>query len=316
MRFISFTTMLSLLMLISGCVSLSTYNEKVSEAETLKKNLAASEAAGKAMDGELQQLKEKLARLRQQHEDIKTATIAGSDQGAIATGKKAFADNLEWLEARLSEYEARIKELTAREEAARKTAPGEALAERDQQIKNLQAKVDELQKEVAELSRNRTVADEKENAAAAVRLALKHELAQGEVQLKEYRDKMILSLPEQILFDSGSAAISKKGEKLLKRMAKILKKVDNNQLRVEGHTDSAPIGKKLAGKFPTNWDLAAARATSVVKYLQQQGKVNARVLALAGYGPNVPAAANTSEKGRKLNRRIEIALVPFEKPER
>ena len=131
------------------------------------------------------------------------------------------------------------------------------------------------------------------------------------IGVKEFRDKMIITMNDQILFDSGSARITKAGQKTLNRMAKVLKKIQNNQIVVEGHTDATPI-RRTAGKYPTNWDLAAARATNVLKHLEKKGKVSPKLLALAGYSCYLPAAANDCATNRKLNRRIEIAVVPLE----
>lgn len=316
---------------VSGCVSLSTYNERVAEVENLKKDVASLEAARNSLDGELKQFKEALAKLRQQHEDIKTQSVAAaadekSDKTAITATKKEFANDLDWLAAKLNASEARVKELAAalaaQEEAAKKAPVQDAGAEKEQRLNAMseslqaqEANVVQLKAEVARLSQQRTVSDEKERAATAVRSALAGEIANGEVVVKELRDKMIVMLPEQIIFESGSATITKKGESTLKLMAKVLRKVGNNQIRVEGHTDSAPIGPKIIAKFPTNWDLAAARATNVLKHLQYKEKLDPKLLAMVGYGSNVPAADNSSLKGRKLNRRIEIALVPFETEE-
>ena len=76
---------------------------------------------------------------------------------------------------------------------------------------------------------------------------------------------------EKILFDSGSAEIKKDGKKVIDRVAEILTKVTDKQIRVEGYTDNVPISPRLAVKFPTNWELSTARATTVARYLQDKG---------------------------------------------
>jgi chemotaxis protein MotB len=309
-------------------VSLSKYNDRVAEVGALKGNVASledklkqSEATGKMLDTELQQYKEGIAKLLEQHEGIKTESVATStgseaDKMALGNRKRSFASDMEALDARLSASAAKIKELSAALAAQKEAANAESQEQRikalNDTIRSQEAQIEQLKNEVAELSRKRSISSEKENAVEAVRADLSQEITKGEVVVTELRDKMIVVMNEMVLFDSGSAAITRNGSKVLDRVARILKKVKNNQVRIEGHTDSATIGAKIINKFPSNWDLAAARATSVVKYLESKGKLDPKLLAIAGYGPHQPLAENDTEKGRKMNRRIEIALVPVD----
>jgi len=100
------------------------------------------------------------------------------------------------------------------------------------------------------------------------------------------------------------------GLQVLKQVSDILKKVTDKQIRIEGHTDNVPIGVKLRGRFPTNWELSTARATSVVRYLIEDGGVDRANLLAVGYADTRPLVANDTEEGRTANRRIEIALYP------
>ncbi|HSH70991.1 MAG TPA: OmpA family protein, partial [Deferrisomatales bacterium] len=84
---------------------------------------------------------------------------------------------------------------------------------------------------------------------------------------------------------------------------------------VEGHTDDVPIRGVLAQRFPTNWELSAARALSVVRFLQEVGGVDPARLAAAGYGEYRPAVPNDSAENRARNRRIELKLVPLPQAE-
>lgn len=116
---------------------------------------------------------------------------------------------------------------------------------------------------------------------------------------------------EKILFDSGSAEIKKEGKKVLDRVVEILKNVKDRQINIEGHTDNVPISPRLAQKFPTNWELSTARATNVVRYLQEKG-IDPALLSATGYAEYRPVSPNDTEEGRAKNRRIEIVLVPLE----
>ncbi|MGE5711678.1 MAG: flagellar motor protein MotB, partial [Nitrospira sp.] len=74
--------------------------------------------------------------------------------------------------------------------------------------------------------------------------------------------------------------------------------------------DNVPISAKLQDKFKTNWELSTARATTVVRYLIDQGGVDRQYLSAVGYAETHPIASNDSEEGRSSNRRIEIVLYP------
>ena len=86
--------------------------------------------------------------------------------------------------------------------------------------------------------------------------------------------------------------------------------ISDKQIRIEGHTDNVPISTKLQDRFKTNWELSTARATTVVRYLIDQGGVDRQYLSAVGYADTHPLASNDSEEGRSSNRRIEIVLYP------
>jgi chemotaxis protein MotB len=111
-----------------------------------------------------------------------------------------------------------------------------------------------------------------------------------------------------VLFASGSAELDGKGRDVLVKVATQLKKLEDT-IQVRGHTDDRPIGGALAQRYPTNWELAAARAARVVRLLEERG-VSSKRLAAVSLGPNDPVAPNDSAANRARNRRIEILLIP------
>jgi chemotaxis protein MotB len=115
---------------------------------------------------------------------------------------------------------------------------------------------------------------------------------------------------DRVLFDSGRADIKPAGVKVLKQVSDVLNKITDKQIRIEGHTDNVPISAKLQDKFKTNWELSTGRATTVVRYLIDQGGVQREALSAVGYADTHPIASNDSEEGRSSNRRIEIVLYP------
>lgn len=118
--------------------------------------------------------------------------------------------------------------------------------------------------------------------------------------------RMVLQLKNDVLFDSGRVDIKKDGQTALKSVAKVLATLDARQFQVAGHTDNVPIASQ---RFPSNWELSAARAIAVVKFLIGEG-MKSNLLSAAGYGEFDPIANNGAPDGRAKNRRIEIVLQP------
>ena len=123
------------------------------------------------------------------------------------------------------------------------------------------------------------------------------------VKINLHGDKIEIQLSSKMLFGSGSARLSDDARKAFRDIAIIVKPL-NNIIHVEGHTDNVPI-KTLA--YPSNWELSAARAASVVEYLARQGVAPERLAAI-GYGEFRPINDNDSEEGRRNNRRVTLVL--------
>jgi chemotaxis protein MotB len=116
---------------------------------------------------------------------------------------------------------------------------------------------------------------------------------------------IMVTLPNEILFDPGSATLKKATSAELDHIQSVLKqKYSNKQIDVMGHTDSDPIKKS---KWKDNWELSAQRALSVIRYLVAQGIAEDKVRAI-GYGANRPVASNATAGGKAKNRRVEIVM--------
>ena len=137
---------------------------------------------------------------------------------------------------------------------------------------------------------------------------LSKEVEKGQLQVRQYKNMLTVDLAEQIFFDSGKATLKPGGKEVLKKVAEALKGYENKIIRVVGHTDNVPIAKALQDTFPTNWELSVARATTVVRFLQDAGIPPQRMLA-SGKGEYDPVASNDTPEGRQKNRRIEIMLI-------
>jgi len=140
---------------------------------------------------------------------------------------------------------------------------------------------------------------------------MKGEIDKGQVTISELKGKLTVNMVEAILFDSGKAEVKSEGLVVLGKVIEILKTVSDKSIRIEGHTDNKPIVGTLTQRYPTNWELSAARAINVARYLQKQA-IEPANLSAAAFGEFKPVADNTTPEGRAKNRRIEIVLVPKE----
>ena len=226
------------------------------------------------------------------------------------------AQEAELYAARTSDLEAQSKKLTVEldELKKEKAALQDEKAALEQEKENVQKDSATLQSKVKVLSQKAEKAEQLEKATQTyqdLQKKLEKEIQQGQVQLKEMKDRLTMTMVDKIIFPSGSATISKDGKKVLDKVVSILKDVKDKRIQVEGHTDNVKIVSDLKHRFPTNWELSTARATEVVRYLQETGGIDPNILSATGYGEYQPVAPNDTDEGRHKNRRIEIVLLPL-----
>jgi len=137
---------------------------------------------------------------------------------------------------------------------------------------------------------------------------LESELQKGEIEIEQLRSGLRVALSQEILFRSGSARLDTSGRKILKKVAENVAKLDY-AVDVEGHSDNIPILGPLKERYPSNWELAGARASSVVRVLEDSGISGDRLQAISR-AEYAPLASNDDAQGRRANRRIEIRLRP------
>ena len=139
---------------------------------------------------------------------------------------------------------------------------------------------------------------------------LQESVASSQITVQLMKSGVTVSLPSEVVFASGSAQLSAEGTEVLLKIADELKNLPYQTL-VAGFTDDQPIGASLKEKYPSNWELAGARAAAVVRLLEENGIPEERLIALS-FGDNSPVASNDTPEGRAQNRRIEIRLRPVE----
>ncbi len=219
------------------------------------------------LESELQSAKQQQAELDARH----TALLSTNDE--LASRLEALGQNVEALKGDRAELADRLEET--------KRAL-EALREREQQAQARLATFKNLLKRFQSM------------------------IESGKLRVRIVRNRMVVELPEGILFASGDATLKRTGHDTLTEVAKVLASLDGRNFQVAGHTDNLPI---RTARFPSNWDLSTSRAVNVTHFLIAQGVAPNRISA-AGYADTEPVASNDTAEGRQQNRRIEIVLLP------
>jgi chemotaxis protein MotB len=277
---------------LSACsVMQSTYQKKVDEADTLAKNVAALQKKNDDLIAENAVLKSDLARGTLQNEKLTTDLSYVADQRDKAVADKAELDRIlqsksDSLSQTIFELRRKVSDLET-ENAKLKAENANLVKAREEQVRKVSSTYESMLEK------------------------MKSEIAQGQVTISELKGKLTVNMVDSILFDSGKAEVKKGGREILGKVTSILKDVSDKEIRIEGHTDNVQISRALAQRYPTNWELSAARAINVTRYLQDQG-VDPMNLSAVAYGEWKPVATNDTPEGRAKNRRIEIVLVPKE----
>jgi chemotaxis protein MotB len=249
---------------------------------------------------------------------------------AVKEERDALADNLRLLQNRMKELESQKKQLeeelkttTANLNATNKeldaknaelVGVGEQLDKKNKLLSTTSAELEAKQKALAETTQKlQATADYMKKTDKLYDDLVKElstELDAKTIKIKEMKDGVNVNLSEAILFSSGSAELNKSGQDVIIKVSQKLKDIPH-QVIVAGFTDNIPIRGSLTKKFPTNWELAGARAASVVRLLEKQGVDKSKLTAVS-YGENQAVESNDTAEGRSQNRRIEIRMRPIE----
>ncbi len=182
------------------------------------------------------------------------------------------------------------------------------LADRDAALASVRAEnqgyVLELEALRAELHRLKRESVELASLYARIVDEFGPQIEGGRAWLVVYGDRTVVAVGEQIWFESGSAALDETGKLAVARLGEVLREHPGRRFQVEGHTDPLPIATE---RYPSNWELGASRAITVVKALVAAG-VPATQLSAASYADTTPFATNSHENGQAVNRRITVTL--------
>ncbi len=262
-------------LLAGGCVTTKTYDKKVAELDALR--AAHDKAAGdreRALKAQLDDAQQHLAsaraerdRLQKQLDDAQALVLD------LKTRLEKLGQNVDKLAHEKGQLDATLADAKNRLEELRKQK--QAAEARAQTFRNLVAQ-------------------------------LRSMIDAGQLKVVIRDGRMIIALPNDVLFDSGKTAIKPDGQAALTQVAQVLAGIADRHFLVAGDTDDVPIH---TSRFPSNWELSTARAVEVVKLLVDKG-MKPELLAAAGYGQFDPLVPNDSPEHRAQNRRIEIVLQP------
>jgi chemotaxis protein MotB len=145
----------------------------------------------------------------------------------------------------------------------------------------------------------------------ALEASLRSEIATDQVKIEQLENGIRVRMSDNLLYRSGAVELHPNGRAALDKVAGQLSNMaaQGNQIDVVGNTDNVPIGPELAGRYPTNWELAGARAALVVRYLQDRG-VDPGQLEAVSNGQYHPVASNDTVAGRAQNRRTDLLIRP------
>jgi chemotaxis protein MotB len=162
----------------------------------------------------------------------------------------------------------------------------------------------------ARLERRELGLIELQDSSGALTEKLGDEIARGELFVRVTDTGLALDIVDEVLFEADTSNLSREGKKLLARIGHALGEHKEPRIRIGGHTDGAGLNRKQAENFDSPWDLSSQRAGRVAHFLEKRGKIEGRRLQAVGFGAHQPVASNENPRGRRRNRRIELALSP------
>ena len=167
------------------------------------------------------------------------------------------------------------------------------------QVNNLEKQSSDSKKSIQEKTKKAEFSEDQ------LRVALKQEIGQGLAEVQREKDRVVVTVGSAGAFSSGSAKLTKQARAIMQKIAKVSAK-GAGQVNVSGHTDDVPL--IFGGQYRDNWDLAAARASSVVQELAKANTIPPDKLRAISFGKTRPIEQNDTQQGREKNRRIEIEI--------
>jgi chemotaxis protein MotB len=262
---------------------------ELAELENAQKRVSELQDALKAKDQRLAEFQEELVLVKGDLEKEKKA------EEALRTELDAKETVVGELQEKLRISESRIFSLE--QENARQR---ERISELRDQLSDLEGEKAGIEGKV----------DQLQTAYEALIADLKEQIEKREVTIESFQKRISVSFVDRILFDFGKETITPEGGEVLRKVGGILKGVQGRRIRVIGHTDDIPILPEYRYRFPSNWELSAARAAAVVRHFEKETGLDPGNLEAVGRSFYHPIASNETADGRAQNRRVEIIIAP------
>jgi len=280
------TGWLALGILTSGCVTSGAYDRKVAELQGVTDQ---HDQQAKDREGALRaQMQSQIDDLQKQIESLKTQLAAtGTDRDHLKVQLDDATALISQLEKKLEKLGQNVDKLTG---------------ERGQLAEGLA----DAKARLEELRRAQAAAELRAKAFHDLLAKFQSMIDAGKLKVVLRKGRMIIVLPNDVLFDSGKTSIKPEGRSALAQVGKLLATIPDRDFLVAGDTDNVPIHTE---RFRSNWELSTQRAVEVVEFLISNG-MKPESLAAAGYGEFDPVDPNDTPANRALNRRIEIVLQP------
>lgn len=225
--------------------------------------------------------------------------------GSAACVSQSTYDELEEQKNTLQKEHDALK--TRHDELTRKNAEAQqALGSSGEELGKARKDIGDLQEALERLRRQKEQSEARVAEFKDLLARFKSMIDAGQLNVKLVRGRLVVELASDVLFKPGSARLSDDGVATIQQATELLIGLSDRAFQIEGHTDDDPIRTKI---FPSNWELASARALSVVRAMLDKGMPPTR-LSAASFAEYMPVAPNDTAENKQQNRRIEIVLVP------
>lgn len=301
---------LSLLVVLSSCVSKKIYTDLENKYTDLKKenrNLADENELLKKDKNQLEMTRDSLsnalAKLKSERDKLQTDCAATANN--LKTLKESYAalekNSNDALESNMNKNRELLAQLSAKEKA---------LAEEQNRLNKMKAELESSSKRLNELE---SMIAAKDASMKKLKETLSKALNAFEgkgLTVEQKNGKVYVSMENKLLFQTGSWAVGTEGRKAVVEVGKVLAQNPDISVLIEGHTDNDKIYGAIGGGVENNWDLSTKRATAIVNILGENPGIQKKNLTAAGRGEFAPIVSNDTPEGKAKNRRIEIILTP------
>jgi len=322
MKNLRFLVLSTLPFILSACVSIGTFDEMQSQRDALQSSVDSLKSASAAMQSRIDNLAAENLSLKNQNSDyqkqvadlqLRADTLKDrirSLENDLTTSnlnyEQSKAKNSAEIKKLLTNLEALQKDVASREQKLRDYE--DALAVRDSSLAAIQRDLIGREQRVGDLEKRLAARDSALNALKSKLNDALLGFTNSGLSITIVNGRVYVSLSNQLLFSTGKTDIDKRGKDALLGLARVLNTQEDLTILVEGHTDNQPVSN--LGAIKDNWDLSVMRATEVIRYLANEGKVEPKRITASGRSEYFPIdSANTSE-ARAKNRRTEIILIP------